>query len=57
MYKAIIRKFLFQFDPEKVHHFTFSAIKNGMKFPLVPSITKSMFKVSNPSLEKEVFGL
>lgn len=57
MYKAIIRSILFQFDPEKVHYFTFSTIKTIMKIPLVPSITKSLFKVSSPSLEKEVFGL
>lgn len=57
MYKAIIRRILFQFDPEEVHYFTFSTIKTLMKIPLVPSIVKSIFKVSNPSLEKEVFGL
>ena len=57
MYKAVIRKFLFQFDPEKVHHFTFSTIKALMKFPFVTSITKGLFKVSDPKLEKEVFGL
>lgn len=57
MYKAVIRKFLFQFDPEKIHHFTFSTIKAGMKFPFLPSIAESMFKVSAPGLEKEVFGL
>ncbi len=57
MYKAVIRKILFQFDPEKVHHFTFSTIKTFMKIPFVPSITKGLFKVSDPKLEKEVFGL
>ncbi|MGI9531579.1 quinone-dependent dihydroorotate dehydrogenase [Lutimonas sp.] len=57
MYKSIIRRILFQYDPEEVHHFTFSTIKTLMKIPLVPSITKSIFKVSSPSLEKEVFGL
>ena len=57
MYKAVIRKILFQFDPEKVHHFTFSTIKTLMKIPLVPAITKGLFKVSHPKLEKEVFGL
>ena len=57
MYKAVIRKILFQFDPEKVHHITFSAIKTLMKIPLVPSVTKSLFKVSDTKLEKEIFGL
>ena len=31
MYKALIRPILFSFDPEKVHHFTFSLIKNLSK--------------------------
>ncbi len=57
MYKAVIRRILFQFDPEKVHHITFSAIKTLMKIPLVPSVTKSLFKVSDTKLEKEIFGL
>lgn len=57
MYKSLIRKILFQFDPEKVHHFSFSMIKGMMKIPLVPSIAKSFYKIENPSLEKELFGL
>ena len=57
MYKSLIRKILFQFDPEKVHHFSFSMIKGMMKFPFVPSITKSIFKIEDPSLEKNLFGL
>ncbi|RYG22570.1 MAG: dihydroorotate dehydrogenase (quinone), partial [Chitinophagaceae bacterium] len=28
MYKSLIRPMLFKFDPEKVHYFTFSAIRN-----------------------------
>ena len=57
MYKSVVRSFLFQFDPEKIHHFTFSAIKTLMKIPLVPSITRNLFRVENPSLEKNLFGL
>jgi dihydroorotate dehydrogenase len=33
MYKSIIRPILFKFDPEKVHHFTFSTLKNTLKIP------------------------
>ncbi|WKK65076.1 quinone-dependent dihydroorotate dehydrogenase [Lutimonas zeaxanthinifaciens] len=57
MYKSVVRKFLFQFDPEKIHHFTFSTIKTLMKIPLVPSITRNLFSVENPVLEKNLFGL
>jgi dihydroorotate dehydrogenase len=57
MYKSLVRKILFQFDPEKIHHFSFSMIKGMMKVPLIPGITKSIFKVEDPRLEKKLFGL
>lgn len=57
MYKSIIRKVLFLFDPEKVHHFSFSMIKGMMKVPFIPGITSRIFKVENPALEKKLFGL
>jgi len=57
MYKSLIRKVLFQFDPEKVHHFSFSMIKGMMKVPFVPKITRSIFKIENPVLERKLFGL
>lgn len=53
MYKSIIRPILFKFDPEEVHHFTFSMLKNfGFLTQLVlpkPIVDKR--------LEREVFGL
>lgn len=57
MYKLLIRPILFCFDPEKVHHFTFSFIKFISKIPLVPSIIRSMYQVKDPSLERNLFGL
>ena len=57
LYKAVVRKILFQFDPEEVHHFTFGMIKNLLRLPLVPGIVKSRFGFEHPSLEREVFGL
>jgi len=57
MYKSVIRKILFWFDPEKIHHFTFFMIKILMKIPFVPSITEGIFKVEKPGLERELFGL
>ncbi|MFK2820734.1 quinone-dependent dihydroorotate dehydrogenase [Flavobacteriaceae sp. LMIT009] len=57
MYKLLIRPILFCFDPEKVHHFTFSFIKFISKIPLVPSIIRGMYQVNNKSLERELFGL
>ncbi len=57
MYKLIIRPLLFLFDPEKVHHFTFSMLKFVFKIPFVSSITKSIFSVDDPKLERKLFGL
>ncbi len=56
MYKSVIRPILFWFDPEKVHHFTFSTIRFANKIGL-GSIFKSLYEVNDKSLEREVFGL
>jgi dihydroorotate dehydrogenase len=57
MYKSIIRSILFRFDPEKIHHVTFFLIRTLMKFPFVPALTRSIFTVERPELEKELFGI
>ena len=53
MYKSIIRPILFKFDPEEVHHFTFSMLKNFGFF------TKLFLPkpIVDKRLEREVFGL
>ena len=53
MYKSLIRPILFKFDPEEVHYFTFSMLKN------FGFLTKMFFPkpVEDPRLEREVFGL
>ena len=57
MYKSIIRPILFKYDAEKVHHFSFKAIKTLFKFPFVKSIFKGMYQVNDVRLERKVFGL
>ncbi len=57
MYKLIIRPILFWFDPEKVHYFTFSLIRNLSKIPGFSSIFKNLYQVNDKRLEVEVFGL
>ena len=57
MYKSIVRPILFQYDPEKVHYFTFSLIRNLCKIPGVSSIFRGLYQVKDNKLEKEVFGL
>ena len=57
MYKTIIRPILFCFDPEKVHYFTFSVIRNLSKLPGIKSVIKSLYMVEDKRLERQLFGL
>jgi len=57
MYKTLIRPLLFKADPEKVHHFTFDALQKLFKIPGMDALVKNQFEVSDPLLEREVFGL
>jgi dihydroorotate dehydrogenase len=57
MYKLLIRRVLFWFDPEKVHYFTFSLIRIFSKIPGFPSLFKALYAVNDKRLETEVFGL
>ncbi|MCT8340945.1 quinone-dependent dihydroorotate dehydrogenase [Flavobacteriaceae bacterium TK19130] len=56
MYKQLIRPFLFNFDPEKVHYFTFSLIRFAHSLGL-GGFFRSKFQVKDKRLEREVFGL
>lgn len=53
MYKSNIRPILFKFDPEEVHYFTFSLLKN---FPFLAKIFIPK-PIEDKRLEREVFGL
>ena len=57
MYKYILRPILFCFDPEKVHHFTFSAIKFIHLIPGISSLTKNLYSSKDQKLERTVFGV
>ena len=57
MYKLFIRPFLFCFDPEKVHYFSFSLIKIISRLPFVQKILTSIYEVNDSRLERTVFGL
>ena len=54
---AFIRFFLFQFDPEKVHHFTAKSIHFLLSIPGMKWIWKKMYVLEDEKLEKVVFGL
>lgn len=57
MYKSIIRPLFFLFDPEKIHHFTFSFIKFASKIPGVTLIFRSLFQINDKKLERKLFGI
>ena len=57
MYKALLRPIFFAFDPEKIHHFTFSLIKFTSKIPGMKSLFRTLYAVEDKRLEKELFGL
>ncbi|MBF8150071.1 quinone-dependent dihydroorotate dehydrogenase [Winogradskyella sp. F6397] len=57
MYKVLIRPILFNFDPEKVHYFTFSLIRNISKIPGIKTLFKSLYVVEDKRLERNLFGL
>ncbi len=56
MYKSLIRPLLFLFDAEKVHHFSFWAIKSLTRLGLGPLFRK-IYAIEDPGLERVVCGL
>lgn len=56
MYK-VIRFFLFLFNPEFIHHFTFKILKFGAMFPGKMWSWRLIFKLKDTRLEREVFGI
>jgi len=57
MYKLLLRPFLFLFDPESVHHFTFRMIKITAKIPGVKQWRRRRYDVKDDRLKREIFGL
>jgi dihydroorotate dehydrogenase len=56
MYR-VVRFFLFLFNPEFIHHFTFKIIKIGGMIPGKMWSWRLIFRVKDARLEREVFGL
>ncbi|WP_142783224.1 quinone-dependent dihydroorotate dehydrogenase [Changchengzhania lutea] len=57
MYKTLLRPLFFCFDPEKIHHVTFSLIKFSSKIPGFTSLLRSLFVIEDKRLERQLFGL
>lgn len=56
MYKKFLRRILFKFDPEKIHHATFKMIRFSNKIGLSP-IFNNRYQLKNRKLERNLFGI
>ncbi|MBX2828689.1 MAG: quinone-dependent dihydroorotate dehydrogenase [Flavobacteriaceae bacterium] len=56
MYKVLLRPLLFCFDPEKVHHFTFSLVRFCHRLGM-GGMFRRIYKVNDSALKRELFGL
>ena len=56
-YQQILKPFLFLFSPETAHEIVVTSFRFLLKLPFAKSIFKSMYALSDPRLEREVFGL
>lgn len=57
MYKTIIRRILFLFHPELIHHITFTLLKILFKIPGFKLLIKKQFGLTDKNLERQLFGL
>lgn len=57
MYKGIIKPILFRFSPEAIHHFMVRFLSTMRYIPFARATIRSIFKVRNEKLEREIFGL
>jgi dihydroorotate dehydrogenase len=53
----LIKPILFKFDPENVHYFVTRNLKRFNRFPGGKALSKAIWDVESPKLEREVFGL
>ncbi len=57
MYKKIIRPILFRFNAERAHAMTAWGLRLAGRIPGVRGIVRRMFTITDPRLEREVFGM
>jgi dihydroorotate dehydrogenase len=57
MYKFLIRPLLFLIPPETVHHWVVKLLHLGFAVPGIKTIVKKLYRVNNPALETEIFGI
>ena len=54
---SILRKFLFFFDPERVHYFTMNSLSLFLKIGFIKKIFRNKFIIQDKTLVTNVFGL
>ncbi len=54
---GIIRKLLFYIEPERVHYMVMKGLRFACALPVVGSLVKRIFSVSDPRLERELWGI
>lgn len=57
MYKALLKPIFFLFDPEKIHHFVFKAIRFFFRIPGIAAICRSVYLMRDKRLERTLFGI
>lgn len=57
LYKNLIRPLFFLIDPEKIHHIVFKLISFSQSIPGIKFISRKMFVVNHPKLERNFFGI
>lgn len=57
MYKKLVRPVLFFFDPEKIHHLTFTLLGLLRWIPGMLRLNRSWFRVKSPALRRTCFGV
>lgn len=57
MYKTVVKPLFFKEDPETIHYKVFDWLKVLLKSNISKSFAKSLYKIDDYRLEKELFGL
>jgi dihydroorotate dehydrogenase len=57
MFYPALRKLLFNFPTEGIHHFSMNSLKTACSIPFAKKIIEQSFQRDHPSLQKELFGL
>lgn len=57
MYKTVVKPLFFREDPETIHYKVFNWLKVLLKSNISKSFAKSLYKIDDSRLERELFGL